>query len=86
MKALFVAAALLASPFTAHAEKPTPSDDGADLPPIAIGVNLPIRWDKSFGGSLSVGISKHLAVRANVATYENDRLTEKLFAGGCGTA
>jgi hypothetical protein len=81
MKSILVAAALLASPFTAHAEtRLSASSDGA-LPPIAIAVNLPIRWDKSFGGSLYVGLSKHVALRANFATYDDLRLAG-IFNGG----
>ncbi|MBA3464205.1 MAG: hypothetical protein H0T46_29895 [Deltaproteobacteria bacterium] len=48
--------------------------------PIAIGVNLPLRWKdgESIGGSLYVGLTKRLALRGNVASYE--------YVGGMFTA
>ena len=58
-----LAAALLLASATAHAGER-----------LAVATNLPIRWDKSFGGSLYVGVSNKLAVRANVATYDDLRL------------
>ena len=66
MKGVVVAAVLAAS-LTAHAGERISKEDGGSLPPIAIGVNLPIRWDKSFGGSLYVGVAKNVAVDYSTA-------------------
>lgn len=81
MTRLLVIAALLASALTAHADERLSAERSRGLPPIAIGVNLPIRWDKSFGGSLYVGLSQHVAIRTNVATYDDLRLAG-IFNGG----
>ncbi len=61
------------------------SDDpfAGDHLPIAIGMNLPIRWGDaaSIGGSFYVGVSKHLAIRANIATWKyNDDAASAIVA------
>lgn len=51
--------------------------------PIAIGMNLPIRWGDaaSIGGSFYIGVSKHLAIRANIATWKyNDDAASAIVA------
>lgn len=45
----------------------------ADETPVAIGVNLPAAWVVTKGVAVSgyAGVTKHFAVRANLATYAN---------------
>ncbi len=69
MRALLVAALLLGSA-TAYADER-----------LAVAVNLPIRWNKSFGGSAYLGVSNHVAIRGNFATYDDLRLAG-IFNGG----
>jgi hypothetical protein len=66
---------------------PTFEGDPNDNLPIAIGMNLPLRWFEgaSIGGSFYIGVSKRLAIRANVASwkYSDDAAaTVASFLGG----
>ena len=62
---------------------PTFDGDPSDHLPVAIGVNLPLRWAdaESIGGSFYIGVSKHLAIRANVASWKyNDDAAAAVIA------
>jgi len=53
--------------------------------PAALGVNTPLGWYQgSYGGSLSIGLSPHLAIRANVAYRGHRDLLEELANGVAG--
>lgn len=75
MRALLLPLLLLAT--TAHAdervtdEAPAPPAP-AKTPRFAVAVNSPLSWigGKSVGGSVYAGLTDHLAIRANVASYE----------------
>jgi hypothetical protein len=82
-----LAVALLAS--TAHADELAasevkPASAGETTPRFAIAVNFPYGWlgGKSLAGSFYAGVTDHLAIRANVASYEaGSSATGGLFAG-----
>lgn len=62
-----------------------PSDDPfeGDHLPIAIGMNLPLRWGDaaSIGGSFYIGVGKQLAIRANLATWKYNDDAASALAG-----
>jgi hypothetical protein len=79
-----VLATLLASSPVAAEGPPKPSSNSLrDAAPVAIGVNSPFSWlkerDKGFGASLYIGVSRHLAIRANYATYAEDGPTLRII-------
>ena len=62
---------------------PTFEGDPGDKLPIAIGMNLPLRWGDaaSIGGSFYIGVRERLAIRANVATWKyNDDAAGAIIA------
>jgi len=65
---------------------PTPDGEPDDQLPIAIGMNLPIRWGDaaSIGGSFYIGVRERLAIRANVATWKYNDDTASVVAGLLG--
>ncbi len=57
------------------------------FPAASFGVNVPLSWryGGGYGGSLSVGVSRHFAVRANVASYPyKGLLSESDYDGRIG--
>ncbi|NVB84930.1 MAG: hypothetical protein HOV81_41570, partial [Kofleriaceae bacterium] len=64
MRACLACVLLLALAAPAHADDETP---------VAIGVNMPAAWIVTKGVAVSgyAGITKHFAVRVNLATYAN---------------
>ena len=69
---------------TVDRDNDKPGDPFAgDHLPIAIGMNLPIRWGDaaSIGGSFYIGVSKHLAIRANFATWKYNDDAASAIAG-----
>ncbi|MEO8705005.1 MAG: hypothetical protein ABI867_33440 [Kofleriaceae bacterium] len=65
---------LATNPKSAEPSRPIAVDSKSAEPwePVAVGVNVPFRWPdgNSIAVSLSVGLAKHHAIRANVASYE----------------
>ena len=58
----------------------------AEPVPVAVGVNLPFGWagGHSLAGSVSVGLTEHQAIRANVASYEDRALVSDVVAIAMG--
>jgi len=64
----------VATTSTAHAEPAEPVTHW----PVAVGVNLPLIWSRSFAASAWGRLDEHYAVRANVARYRGPLLARTL--------
>jgi hypothetical protein len=69
---LVLPALITASLSTSVTAEPAAPGETAVTVPVAIGVNLPTGWSDaaSIGGSLYVGLTQRLSIRANVASWQ----------------
>lgn len=80
-----VLALLAALAVPARAEPSPTAEKAAEVtePRVALSANSPLSWlRRSFGASLSVGIDRHHAIRANLAHYNADDMLLLIAARG----